>query len=37
VSILVPDAYGAQRSALFRLNGGKFADHCNTGGAQGDQ
>jgi hypothetical protein len=37
MSVRVPYAHGAQRGALFRLSGGEFADHCNAGGAQGDQ
>jgi hypothetical protein len=36
VSIRALYAHGSQRSALFGLSGGKFADHCNTSGAQGD-
>jgi hypothetical protein len=36
VSIRVLYAHRPQRGALFGLSGGKFADHGNTGGAQGD-
>jgi hypothetical protein len=37
VSIHASYAHGAQRSALFRLSGGDFADHYDAGGAHSDQ